>query len=370
MTQFGKIHALKASRSDHNVGDPALDFDRLLSNQSRGIETNFLADNNLMIDVDDACNADRPATNATLDALGLLEWVNFLRQCDSRGLRYAFTPFFAYAEMPRELAQSRASHLNDFARKFGLQWLDDEGSPDFAQLGRADQTFDSLDKDQQTFLAISFAALLLMLVVNRDGAEFSPLGKFRRYLREYKRLIGTVSVRELAIARYVFATQSDCPGALDRVRSRIEKNFARKDGKRPKDIESMYATALNGAFDLMLFMAMNVADTRGLEGRPLDCWLFTRDEKLKEYNDLCFNADMGTGQAGLFTVVNSHVDVSEYWRQSGEALHQFASEGSKRVLQSMARRALGLEDDGAILDRILRLPEKAYAVMNLAKTGL
>jgi hypothetical protein len=371
MTQFGiKLHAIKASRPTSEEDDPSLTFDRLQSNQARGIETNFVTDNNLMIEVDRASEVGRPATDGTLAELDLFEWVNFLRECDSRGLHYRLTPFFAYAEMPARLAQSRASRLQQFSRKFGLIWHDEEPDPDFSCLGRADLTFEGLDAHQQSILSLSFSALLLMLVVNRDGAEFSPLGKFQRYLREYKKLIGTVSLREIAISRYVFATQAECPGSLDQVRSRVERNFARKNDKRPRNVEEMCATALNGAFDLLLFTAMNVADTNGLSGRRLDCWLFTLDGKLKEYNDLCFNVGSGTGQAGLFTAITTHAAASEYWLHTSEVLHKFAAEGSKRVLRSMMQRALGADDSNDILKKIAELPGKARAVIALAKTGL
>ncbi|RQR29549.1 hypothetical protein DIE23_21915 [Burkholderia sp. Bp9143] len=323
-----------------------------------------------MIEVDRACEVDRPATDATLAELKLLEWVDFLRQCDRQGLRYGMTPFFAYSEMPAHLAQSRAARLHRFAHKFGLIWHDEEPDPDFSGLGRTDLTFEGLDGDQQAILALSFSALLLMLVVHRDGAEFSSLGKFRRYLREYKKLIGTVSLREIAIARYVFATQSECSGAHDHVRSRIEKNFARRDGKKPRHAEDMCAIALNGAFDLLLFNAMNIADTQGLNGHGLDCWLVTFDGKLKEYNDLCFNVSAGTGQAGLLTSFTTHAEDSDYWRQTSGELQTFAIEGSKRVVRSMMQRAMGIDDSDEIARKIAALPSKAHSIISLAKAGL
>jgi hypothetical protein len=372
MTQFGsKLYALKASRHNNEEPDPSLTLERLRINQEAGVETNFVTDNNLMIEIDKACEPDRPASDTTLEDLKILEWVNFLRECDNQRLHYAFTPFFAYAEMPTKLAQSRAARLYHFAEKFGLAWHDEEPNPDFSTVGRADLTFEGLDTNQQTIMSLSFSALLLMLLINRDGADFSPIGKFRRYLREYKRLIGTVSLREIAIARYVFATQEDCLGSLDRTRSRIELNFARnKKGKRPQNVEDMCATALNGAFDLLLFNVMNIADTKGLDSRKLDCWLFTFDGKLKDYNDLCFNVGMGTDQAGLFAAITTHADVSEYWQQTSEILHKFALEGSKRVLKSMFNRALGLDDDEEIKRKIAELPDKARRIIALAKAGL
>ncbi len=106
----------------------------------------------------------------------------------------------------------RAVRLQMFAEKFGLLWADDEISvKDVSTLGRHDMTFEGLSEHHQMFLAISgFFAASLMLTVQRDGADFSSVGKYRRFLREHKAHIGTVSVRELCpIARYVFATPED-----------------------------------------------------------------------------------------------------------------------------------------------------------------
>jgi hypothetical protein len=373
MTQFGaKLHAFKSSRTTDADPESSLTFERLQANQKAGIETNFVTDNNLMIQIDDACESSVPATDAALEKFEILEWVNFLRLCDSQDLHYTFTPYFAYAEMPAKLAQSRAARLHKFAKKFGLVWHDNDLDPDFSGVGRTDFTFDGLDQNHQTILGLSFSALLLMLLINRDGEEFSPLGKFNRYLREYKRLIGTVSLKEIAIARYVFSTQADCPGPLDNMRSHVERNFARKNKKHPKNIEDMCATALNGAFDLLLFNAMNIADTKGLDGRRLDCWLVTLDGKLKLYNDLCYSVGMGTNQAGLFTMITTHTDVSEYWQKTSEILHKFALDGSKRALESMLKRANGmnLEEEKAIRMKIAALPDKARSVIALAEAGL
>ncbi len=350
-----------------------LDFDRLASNQRRGIETNFVADANLMIQVDKALEEGHEATDVTLVEFGLLEWVTFLRECDKRGLHYAFTPFFAYAEMPAEFAQQRAVRLQRFARKFGLLWADDEISlEDVSTLGRVDMTFEGLSDHHQILLAISFSSLLLMLTVQRDGAEFSPVGKYRRFLREHKAHVGIVSVRELAIARYVFATPEDCPGSLNGLRAQVRSNFAfvpRKD-RAPRSHAEMCATALNGALDLMLFHALNLADTKGLEGRKLDCWLHSSDGKLKAFNDFCFNLDMGTGQAGLFAAVSSHEDKGEYWRQTSEDLDKLARAGSRRVIQSMERKALGMDDGAARLERLRKLPDLARRMIELSARSL
>ncbi|VWB43061.1 hypothetical protein [Burkholderia lata] len=373
MTAFGTIFAYKASRTTAESEDPVLDFDRIASNQRRGIETNFVADTNLMIQIDEALDVARPATDVTLRELGLLEWVTFLRECDKRGLHYAFSPFFAYAEMPAKYAQLRAARLQTFAAKFGLLWADDEISvKDVSALGREDMTFEGLSEHHQMLVAISFSTLLLMLTVQRDGVDFSSVGKYRRFLREHKAHIGTVSVRELAIARYVFASPEDCPGPLNELRAKVKNNFAAvpRKGRAPRDHAEMCATALNGALDLMLFHALNVADTNGLDGRKLDCWLHSSDGKLKVFNELCYNLDLGTGQAGLFAAVSSHEDVSEYWCQTRENLHEIVRAGSKRAFHNIVRNVLGVDDDAAKLAKLRKLPELAKRMIELSALNL
>lgn len=371
MTQFGrKLYAFKSSRMTGNEDDPVLNFERLAENSENNVDTIFLTDNNLMIEVDRACEPEWPATDATLSELKLLEWVDFMRHCDRNNLQYSLTPFFAYAEMPAQLAQLRASRLYKFAEKFGLQWRDDELAPDLSDLGRIDVSFDSLDVNQQIMMSLSFSVLLLMLIIKRDGTEFSPIGRFQRFLREYRRMIGTVSLREIAIARYVFSTPAECPGPLDSVRSAVERNFARKSDRHPRTTDEMLAVALNGAFDLLLFNAMNIAETKGVDGRKVDCWLFSMDGKLKAYNDLCFNASMGTGEAGLFTVITTHEDVSEYWEKTAMLLQKVGMEGTKRALSRMVERINGIENHEVILERLAALPNKARAVIEMARNGL
>lgn len=371
MTQFGNVFAIKASRVTPDQADPVLDLNRIRTNQEQGRVSSFIPDQNVMIDVDSACGVDEPATDETLEKYGLLEWVNFLKQCDCQGLQYSLSPFFAFNEMPRKLAQERASRHNEFSKKFGLNWIDDgPDHPAYSELGRGAPTFESLDHTEQCLMGISFAALLLMLVIQRDGGEFSPVGKFRRYVSEYKRHIGVVSVRELAIARYVFATPNDCLGELDYVRSRIVKNFAKKGDKYPKTWQEMEAIALNGASDLLLFTGMNIAESKGIEGRPHDCWLFTKDQKLREYNELCFNTSFGTDQVGLFTVHQKHTELSDYWINTLGALQSVTSAGARRVMKRMTRDLLGQKDPDEIQKKIFEFPSKARAILQLAEHGL
>ncbi|GBG14908.1 FixH protein [Novimethylophilus kurashikiensis] len=370
MNSFGKIVAFKASRPSDAHESPTLSMDRARYNKSKNIESNFLVDTNILIDMDSACEDQYPADEATLIKFGLLEFVSFLKACHDEEIPYGITAYFGISEMPSHLAQKRAKSLNTFSQKFGLVWMDDDSSmPE--QLGRSlPSQFDVLTQDQQDFLAISFASLLLILIVERDGEEFSPIGRLKRYVREHRRHIGVISVRELAIARYVFARQQDCSGELDKLRSKVEMNFAKRDKKRPKNIGEMQAIALNGASDLAMLNAMNIADVKGLDGRKLDCWLFTKDEKLGMYNSICFNTGQGSDQVGMFTVFHEHPGESLYWQESVEVLRTYAAEGQRRVFESIARQLQGQDTDEEIRQKIATFSDKARAIIRLAEAGL
>lgn len=215
--------------------------------------------------------------------------------------------------MPAALAKLRAGRLGENLRKLGLKWPHNDSPADYAGLGLAEARFDTLNGNQQHVMAMPFASLMLMHAVKHLGQDFSPIGRFKRYIQEHKRLIGIVSARELAIARYVFAEPAECPGTLNDVRASLNNNFGRTDKKATTPLAGMEKAALNGAFDITFLNAMNLASTKGFEEQRVDPWLFSCDRKLSLLVDYCFTSDRGTGESGLFSITTSHGNGSPYW---------------------------------------------------------
>ncbi|MFM0753646.1 hypothetical protein [Paraburkholderia strydomiana] len=300
-----------------------------------------------------------------------MELVHFLRECDRRELPYTWTPFFAFSEMPHEIAQERIGRFDIFAKKFGIFWQDgDPNSPrDFSKIGRVDHTrYGELDRNMQSIMGLSFASFMLMHIVNRDLAECSPIGRFRRFTREYRNRIPVFSGREITIARYIFADQQDCPRNLDEVRIQVDRNFGRHRKKRPVTADAMEAAALNGASDLLFLNAMNIADTKGIDGTKLDCWLLSFDRKLRVFCDFCYSTAFGTGQAGAYLVTPNHTGETEYWDLTEMELRRLELGGARRLkaVMSMERDAR----DAAMSEQISKLPEIASSLVQLAVTGL
>jgi hypothetical protein len=363
-TQFDSVFAFQASRP--TAGDPAeeLTFDRLADNKRRGVQTDFLIDNNLLINIDDACNSIDSVSDEMLRESKLYGWVAFLRECERQGLDYGLTPGFGYTEMPKDLAKIRAGRLGENLRKLGLRWPHNDSPADYAELGLAEARFDTLDGNQQYVMAMPFASLMLMHAVKHLGQDFSPIGRFKRYLREHRRLISIVSSREIAIARYVFAEPADCPGPVNEVRATLNNNFGRPDKKAATPLAGMEKAALNGAFDITFLNAMNLVSTKGFEGRRVDPWLFSCDRKLSLLVDYCFTSDLGTGESGLFSIAASHEDISPYWKESAKVLKDYSAEGARRVMRQML---LPEQDRKRVSrERIEGLPRMVRAVLEFA----
>jgi hypothetical protein len=365
--------------------DLMLNFERMRRNREMGIETNLLPDTNLMKEIDRVCHDSVPATDEGLRGgdkdQSLVELVTFLRECDQQQLPYAWTPFFAFSEMPRNIAQERIGRFEKFAKKFGISWQSDDSGTinDLSAIGRSDHTqFSALNSDEQSLLAMSFSSLILIHIINRDLVDCSPIGKFRRYAREQRERIGVFSARETMIARYIFAGQENCPAPLEEVRIQVDRNFGRRKKKRPILPGDMETAALNGASDLLFLNAMNIAETRGLDGTHLDCWLLSFDGKLRIFCDACFNTDMGTGEAGKFLIMDGHGGATEYWDQTEAEFRKLKQQGAKRIDDTIraaqydggSSDAIEKRIQSAIAKRLHGIRDSAFSLIKLAQSGL
>lgn len=353
MGTFGGIYTIKASRL-YGI-NKELDYWVMAENQVRGIETTIVPDNNVMIAIEKCAAKNAPATDETLAENGLLEFVVFLRECSRKKLGYFFSPYFSFNEMPESQAIGSIRLFEVFLKKFdiGLHGAHNEIKVDFDQIGRKKHnSFYALRETDQKFLAIPFSALLLALAINHIGGEFSSIGRFRRYLREYKKLIDIFSGKEVAIARYIFSDECDCDAKLKLIRQDVINNFARIGKKRKAlNFEEMEAIALNGASDIALLNSMNIIEAKGIDGVRQDCWLVTFDRKLAVYNTVCFNSGFGNGNSGAFIKISTHHGVSEYWDQSEEEL--------RKLEQRIKNRKLDFN--------IAALPKKAHEVIEFSK---
>lgn len=355
---FGKIACIKASRDPES--SPILDFERLAANQRKEILTQLIPDTNVIINMTKASDANEPAEDRTLQKYGLLEVVQFLRRCSDLHLTYYFSPFFSISEMPSAEAASSALALNLFSQKFGLNWTDahPEIVPDLSIIGRPRKGYMGLELDERRWLAVPYSALLLMLFVARDFADCAPIVKFRRYLRLYRRIVNIVSLREIAVAAFVFAP---IPGEDEEIYptwDRIVRNFTGRKKlsmKFPTRPSQMDRVALNSAHDTTLLNVANYGDAKGLDGDMLDTWVITGDLKLHALTEVVHHTGFGTRDVGLGLVLKNFSSFGSYWREAHEEINTLGrafrwdlktnpDEQVKRALNVIALSELGYEN--------------------------
>jgi hypothetical protein len=344
---FGEIACIKPSRQPGEVQE--LTLDRMRTNQDRGISTQLVPDCNVVIDMIIA-SSPQESLETTRARNRLQPLMSFLRSSSENGLTYHISPFFGLNEMPRENAVLGIGSLDSFSTKFDLNWIDAQRSvvADRNSIGLLSRGFQALDQDLQCVLSLPYSALLLMLVVSRDLPCSKPLVRFRHFLRLYRRLIDVISIREITIARFVFAPEPDPDSDLRKTWEKIVSNFTGRNHRTKRAItksRDLDRTSLNGAFDLFLLNSALISDYCGLQGEAVDTWVLTADAKLAALTDAVYHSDMGTGQTGLFVVTEDYQDQGDYWRethQDMQALGFLFRAGLKPSPSRQRARALGV----------------------------
>lgn len=307
-----------------------------------------------------AADPNEPPGDETLRKFGLLHLVEFLRKCTEYRLNYYFSPFFSISEMPSGEAINCASALDLFSRKFGLGWVDVHPDivPDLSTIGRSIRGYMGLELEERRWLAVPYSALLLMLFVERDFGDRAPIVKFRRYLRLYRRVINITSLREIAVAAFVFAPTPTSDDEIYPIWERVVRNFTGRKKlsmKLPTTPSQMDRVALNSAHDTALLNVANYADAKGIDGDMLDTWVITGDLKLHALTEVVHHTGFGTRDVGLGLVLQNFSRCGAYWRAAHEEINALGrafrwglmtspDEQVKRALHVIALSEIGYEN--------------------------
>jgi hypothetical protein len=219
-----------------------------------------------------------------------------------------------------------------------------------------DYSFFDLDLRNQAFLAIPFASLLYISIVDKTFLG-TPIAKFNEYLRLITTELDVLSTKEIEIAKFCFANPPAAARNTINSRKKIRNNFLKtKVGKLPTTYPEALSVAFNGACDLNLLNSANVADYRGVDGVTQDCWVATRDKKLHEFSRISHhvNLDGEPGKYAALTLSSEQV-LDNYWN---EALQQ--------------QQRLSLDRANYHASRQLDIPslvQKAYSAAEAAKTA-
>lgn len=343
-----RTYFFRPSRSGKT--EPVLNPVLVALNASRGIETTLALDTNILISMERVVRGGNK--NSLLKQYGLHNLVDLLGRCPPKSIY--LSPGRAFDEMPPALAEKSHRSFEAFCSKHLPTFVDAPNCTHTTFAGKdSDYGYLDLDPTAQAFLAIPFAALLYLNIIDKCFPG-SPIQKFEEFLRRLSSDLGMLSAKEIEIAKYCFAEPPASAVETIRLKKLLRANFLKtKENKAVHSYEEAMAVAFNGACDLTLINFANVAQTKGLDGVQQDCWIATRDKKLFEFSKISHYLDID-GEAGKFaviTILDEHRN-DEYWQRATQA-HQ------SLVLSRMPRH-FGREID------VLSYPEKAKAAIGEA----
>lgn len=318
--------------SHSGVTEPVLNPVLVAINASHSIETTLILDTNVLIAMERVVKGGNK--NSLLKQYGLHNFVDLLDRCPPQSI--CLSPGRAFAEMPPVLAEKSGSSFEAFCAKHLPSFGDTPNCIHTTFIGKdSDYGYLDLDTVAQAFLAIPFAALLYLNIIDKSFSG-SPIQKFKEFLRRLSCDLDMLSAKEIEIAKYCFAEPPATAIETIRLRKILRANFLKtKENKSVHTYNEAMAVAFNGACDLTLINFANVAQTKELDGVQQDCWIATRDKKLFEFSKISHYLDLN-GEAGKFavsTILPEH-NNDEYWQQ---ATHAQRSLGLSRMPHHQAR---------------------------------
>ncbi|WP_244425743.1 hypothetical protein [Rhizobium etli] len=315
-------------------------------------------DTNILITIEGAYHKDH--RHKTLKDSGVLELAKLI----NRNAKYGvfISPAAAYQELPPSRRSAVEAAFEIFLKDYLPGFRDDPNSAKVSLGGGSVdyESFRDLSLDRQKVISCSYASLLAMNAVNLiDGLD--GIEKFVLYFDYCAEILDLVSLKELTIARYMFAPETGITEELRRRKVAATKNFLKlkkggRKGLTPPEV--IKRIALNGANDLKLISAADIVNNsreRFSFGEiEHDVWIATGDDKLYEFCCACpgfIGAEIG-GPLARFVDAHENITGTNYWRDSMEIQARRLQERYSKVfiqkkMDSIVNAALKIE---AMLD--------------------
>jgi len=293
---------------------------RIVKTTMRGHETTIILDTNLLIDIERVVQRGNKWSHVT-DA-GLDNLIKLLNRCPAQSI--CLSPGMGFSEMPPGLAEVSRKLYEEFLSVHLPSFADAPNSIRPVYVGKTSAYgYEDLEEQHKILLALSFGPLLQLLIVEY-GSQEKPLIKFEKFLDRLTKKFDLLSVKEIQIARYVFANPTSSATEIIKIRRAIRANFVKtKAGKVPKNSIDMLQIAFNGACDISLINTANVGDYSGVDGVRQDTWIATTDRKLSRFCDIFHyvNLDGRTGRYGISIETTEHA-CDDYWEKSAYMLEE------------------------------------------------
>lgn len=310
--------------------DELIEFDHTIAmnNHKMGRQTNIIFDTNVMIDIDSAYRTNHPHTK--LKEAGIVRLVEMIAKYSKYGI--FISPAAAYRELPPARRGPVEVAFNRMIKDYLPQFRSDPNATNlpFADEGEAPETFSELSSEMQQFKACSYASLLATNIIYRLD-NVTPLEKLDIYVDYCSEVMNLIGLKELAIARYVFAPDQGITDSLRKRKNAILSNFTKikKGGARNlSSSEIIKRVALNGTNDLSIILAADVVNnTRKQFSDSLiehDAWIATSDEKLYEFCRACPSILLKDSTGAMARSLDPHLDITgtAYWKKSAEVLER------------------------------------------------
>lgn len=212
-------------------------------------------------------------------------------------------------------------------------------NPPFADEGDVPEAFSELPSEMQEFKSCPYASLLAInIIYNLNGV--TPIEKLNIYIDYCSEVMNVISLKELAIARYVFAPDKGITESLRMRKNAIISNFAKikkGGGKKLSAAEIIKRVSLNGANDLIIITTADIVNnTRKQHNYSLiehDVWIATSDEKLYEFCRACPSILFEDSTGAMARSLDAHHDITgtRYWKGSAEILTERLEERRRKA---------------------------------------
>jgi len=297
--------------------------------------------------------------------------VKLLREC---GGLISVSPGFAFSEMPPVAAADSTLIFDAFFKKYLPMYSDapDSTFDDFSDeiektKGSFNYTYGDLYFRERFALGVSYASLLYLNYIER-GFDTKPLNQYVRYLSMAEKKIDIIGAKESEIARFCLSPQGRDKGELADVRRKVRNNFIRtKKGKPPRTSKEMKAVAFNGARDLALINAANVADTVRSDGMVQDNWIATHDFKLADFASVFRHVEVdGEPGKGIEFSQFEEQCLDDYWEKTLNEFFRLSDarrsyNEKRRVQVKQVRKSVSIAEQLINTAFVIRLPSELDA---------
>lgn len=348
------IHAFKSSSNSAEIIN--LDRDAIRENHRNGRQTNIMFDTNILIAIEGAYKTGQ--RHQELKNAGVLELARLIEKSSKYGV--FISPAAAYQELPPARRGDVEAAFDRFLADYLPKFREDPNSikVPLAGGGVDPEHFSTLPLERQKTISCSYASLLAMNVIHRLDT-LNGLEKFVLYIDYCAEVLDLISLKELTIARYIFAPENGITEELRTRKVAIANNFAKLKkggGKGLAPAKILERIALNGANDLKLISAADIVNNSREQFSfgiiEHDVWIATSDDKLYEFCRACPGFTGWEAGGPLARYVDTHTDIqgTRYWRESIEIQQRRLEEryeavDREREMDAIVRAALDLEAD-------------------------